>query len=87
MLCNDLVGLENKKTHDEFYSFRIPGSRHVVITGADRQAIHKQPGTHTTARLIALANSRNFFSVPDPGSGAFLTPGSGIRNGKNSDPG
>jgi hypothetical protein len=24
---------------------------------------------------------------PDPGSGAFLTPGSGIRDGKKSDPG
>jgi hypothetical protein len=32
-----------------------------------------------------MANS--FFSVPDPGSAAFLTPGSGIREGKNSDPG
>jgi hypothetical protein len=28
----------------------------------------------------------NYTSVADPGSGAFLTPGSGIKDGKKSDP-
>jgi hypothetical protein len=73
---NDLVGLERKYSRLVLL-FRIPGSRHVVITGADRQAIHKLPGSHRSSH-----RSETFFSVPDPGSGAFLTPGSGM--GKKS---
>jgi hypothetical protein len=39
---------------------------------------------HFTKKVIKKSqNSRNLGSVadPDPGSGAFLTPGSGIRDG------
>jgi hypothetical protein len=35
----------------------------------------------------AIFFSTNSVADPGPGSGAFLTPGSGIRDGKKSDPG
>jgi hypothetical protein len=37
-------------------------------------------------RLVAWTEIKTSVN-PDPGSGAFLTPGSGIRDGKNPGPG
>ncbi len=43
----------------------------------------------STGGFLRKSNSTLVFSVadPDPGSGAFLTPGSGIRNRFFPDPG
>jgi hypothetical protein len=50
--------------------------------------MHNPDNIFDSLELIFWEKILKFFDAdPDPGSGIFFEPGSGIRNGKNSDPG
>jgi hypothetical protein len=42
---------------------------------------------HVMLSILQLLKSKNNVAEPDSGSSALLIPGSGIRDGKNLDPG
>ncbi len=60
-------------------------SVHILSTVVHKRSLRRYPGSVHT--ILSLARHKNV--DPDPGSGAFFTPGSGIRYGmgKNQDPG
>jgi hypothetical protein len=44
-------------------------------------SLGKHAGVEVITRRAVISTPKGSVAVPDPGSGAFLTPGSGIRDG------
>ncbi len=50
------------------------------MPGSEAVYVHREPG-ESWGRVLQTGNLMASVADPDPGSGAFLTPGSRIRDG------